>query len=294
MRRPILALLVSLAAVLVAAAPAAAAAKPSYLFTITSSGGTLVHDDSGWWITLTGTSPIVTRFSDRPQRLASTMTPAAFARAWRGYGFAADPPNAALVIADGPAEADVFVVELRRPRVRGTRVTFRAKPIRTSSSALRRYHARRDRPRELAFGPASLFIDDASATVYQPLTLQFENVQPGQSIVVSIIPYGGIPVGFSSGPALNSASGLQVIAQSGSVPVDHLSVTSNQIRIQTASSGYGGTLAFALPLYLAAGEGVERFVLQSSADTSILVWANVGTDGLAEAVHQGPTLLDWD
>lgn len=278
------------------ATPAAsAAAKPSYLFALTSSGGSLTRDASGWWITLTGTSPIVTRFSDRPQRLASTESPARFAAQWQRYGFAADPPNAALVIADGSATADIFVVELRRPRVNGTRVTFRARPIRTASTALARYVPRADRMRDMAFGPASLFIDDGTATVFQPLTLQVANAQAGQSIVVSVTPYGstGIPVGFSSGPALATASGLQVIAQSGTLPLATLSLTTSQIRIETVSNGGGGAITFSVPLYLAADEDIEMFLLQSYSDPDIQITAQVG-DALPQVVNMTPTVFAWD
>lgn len=276
-----------------AAAPAAGAAQPSYLFALTSSGGSLTHDESGWWITLTGTSPVVTRFSDRPQRLASTETPTRFAAQWRGYGFASDPPNAALVIADGSRTADVFVVELRRPRVRGARVTFRARPIRAASTALARYAPRADRMRELTFGPASLFIDDASATLYQPLALQIANVQPGQSILVTVAASGGVPVGFSTGPALTANAGLQLIAQSGSVPVAYMSVTASQVRIQTAPNGYGGTITLSVPLYLAAAEDIETFALQSRGDVGTLITAQVGS-GTPQVVNPTPTVFAWD
>jgi len=293
MRRHGLPLAIALILAALAVPSTAAAAPPSYLFAMSADGGSLKRDASGWWVTLSGTSPIVTRFSDRPQRIASTETPAQFAAQWRGYGFSADPPNAALVIADSADASDVFVVELRRPRVRGSQVVFRARPIRTASTALSRYLPRADRLREMAFGRASLFIDDASATVYQPLMLQIDNAVPGQSIVVSVSPSGGIPVGFSGGPFQTlTTTWLQLIAQSGSVPLASLAVTGNQIRIETTSVGGGGTITFSIPLYLAAGEGVEAFLLQSRSDPGIQVTAQVG-DGFAQVVNMSPTLFAW-
>ncbi len=293
MRRSAFAIVVAALVAALGATPSASAAKPSYLFAMTSSGGALAHDDSGWWITLTGTSPLVTRFSDRPQRLAATMTPTQFAGSWRRYGFAGDPPNAALVIAGGSAGADVFVVELRRPRVVGTRVTFRARPIQTAASALARYQSRSDRLREMSFGPASLFIDDGTTTSFTPLELQIANVTPGQSVVVAISPYGGIPVGFSGGPALNTASGVQLSSTSGYLPLSNLSVTQNQIRVVMPSSPYGGTLGLTLTLFVAASEGIEAFSLQNMSDPGVVVTAQVGGATAAQMVSSAPTLFRW-
>jgi hypothetical protein len=285
---------VALVVAALAAAPAAGAAQPSYLFAMSADGGSLKRDASGWWVTLTGTSPLVTRFSDRPQRLAATMTPTAFARAWRGYGFAADPPNAALVIAGASAEADVFVIELRRPRVVGTRVTFRARPIRSAASALERYQARGDRPRELAFGPASLFIDDGAGTVFTPLEFQIENVVPGQTVSIAIGAYDGIPVGFSSGPALQFASGVQLSSPAGPVPLSSMSIGGNRILIQTPPGVSAGTIQLTLTLFVAASEDIQAFTLQSLSDPGILVTAAVGGGTQAQVVANSPTLFAWN
>jgi len=64
-------------------------------------------------------------FTDRPVRRAGVMTPRALVRGWEAWGFADDPPNAALTGDD----LDV-VVELSEPRVRDGRLRFDVKPVR--------------------------------------------------------------------------------------------------------------------------------------------------------------------
>lgn len=64
-------------------------------------------------------------FTDRPERRAGTMTARALVRGWQAWGFADDPPNAALTGHD----LDV-VVELSAPRVRNGRLHFHVAPVR--------------------------------------------------------------------------------------------------------------------------------------------------------------------
>ena len=298
MRRFLLPLLAIAAVVLVAAPGALAAkpvAKPSYLFAMTSTGGSLAHDASGWWVTLMGTSPMVTRFTDRPGRQAATMTPTQLANRWRAYGFAEDAPNAALVLDGRSAASDVYVVELRNPRVEGSTVRFRARPLHTASHALRHYVKRADRLSETTFGRASLFIDDGGETVYQQLTLQFQNVTPGQAIAVDLTGDGGFPVTFSTGSDLAPTyAGVSFDAQPG-LSITAFTIAGGAIRLNTAPSGSGAPQAFALDIYLASTEGINDFLLTNASDPGIVVTAVTASSmGLQQQVLSSvPTQLFW-
>lgn len=289
------AILLALVVALVAA-PSALAAKtptrPSYLFAMTSTGGALKHDTSGWWLELMGTSPLVTRFTDRPNRLASTLSPAQLAAQWRTYGFPSDPPNAALVLDGRPADADVFVIELRRPSVSGSTVRFRAKPVHDTSSALSRYAKRADRLRESRFASASLFIDDGASTVYEPVIFTVSGLEPGESVRISLTS-NGVPIGFSTGPQSQQSAGIAVQALSGPLPVSALLVNPSTISIvSSASGGGGGSVTFTFSVYLAADEDVETFYLAATGDWGATVAAQVGSS-MATTVNQTSTLFSW-
>lgn len=288
----LLALIVALAAAPSALA-AKPAAKPSYLFAMTSTGGALKHDTSGWWLELTGTSPLVTRFTDRPNRLASTLSPAQLAAQWRTYGFPSDPPNAALVLDGRPADADAFVIELRRPSVSGSTMRFRAKPVRDTSSALSRYAKRADRLRETRFASASLFIDDGAGTVYQHVQLTISGVQPGQRVLLGVQGSPSAPVSFSIGPSEGWESGFVLNSQWQAIPVTNLSLSGSTLAIDTLSAGGGGSTPIMVEVYLVASEGVQSFTLVNQSDPGITVTASsVGYDD-AQTVNQSPTLFPW-
>jgi hypothetical protein len=114
-------------------------------------------------LTLSGVSPTVVAFSDRPERSATTLTDSQLVRGWSDLGFASDPPNAALEFQRGPNRQDVLVAKISEPTVeRSGALTFDARLIdaQQASVGLLRIaaHARNDRPG--SFGDATLFIDD--------------------------------------------------------------------------------------------------------------------------------------
>lgn len=88
-------------------------------------------------------------FSDRPERTAGRIDAAALPRMWPRLGFAADPPEAALVLGDG-SSARTSVLELRSPRWADARLSFVARVVKGP------------RP-EAMLGAGSLFIDGASS-----------------------------------------------------------------------------------------------------------------------------------
>ena len=159
---------VLLAALLSFATPAAAqspSASGGGLFVQSASQGRLVPVPGRpgvFNLTLRVPGPVVA-FADRPARRVRNESLASFAARWTRRGFAADPPNAALVIDDAPAARDVVVLELRsRTLVRAGIVRYRVRILRGTAAgpALARVVAgRADRTARRAFGRASLFVD---------------------------------------------------------------------------------------------------------------------------------------
>ncbi len=114
----------------------------SYLFVQSAHRAAL----DGGVLRLSGVSPATIAFSDRPERFAGHIPTSAFIGFWsKGKdSFEADPPNAALSIAD-PSVPDEIVVVLKDPRLDGDDLIYNVDVIEGSGTA--------------AGGPASLFID---------------------------------------------------------------------------------------------------------------------------------------
>ena len=72
-----------------------------------------MQSQGGFSLVLNAPSRSVTGFSDRPQRLLGRRTLGSFVSGWGRLGFAADPPNAALVVDGAPSSDDVNVFEPR-------------------------------------------------------------------------------------------------------------------------------------------------------------------------------------
>lgn len=301
----------ALTLVVLAAVPVAAQAKgqtAQSLFVLDAAQGSLEHRaGSGWTLRLARTSPLVTRFTDRPVRQADTTRLRTFVRQWKAYGFRADPPNAALVIAGAPKNRDVFVFTLRQPRISGRTVLFSVTPVGATTtglaafagradglSDLRRVGARADAPRRIRFASSSLFIDggELAGIVYQPVTFSFANVQPGQTLTIELASPGPL-IGFSSGPFGTTSSGLSLFSEGGSVPIALLRFLPNTLVIQTATTGGGGTIDFAFSAFLAAQSDIQVFWLSSSSDDDIMITAQVGTT-LPQVVNQSRTAFAWN
>jgi hypothetical protein len=67
-------------------------------------------------ISLVGIDPEVLFFSDRPARVAGTVPSTGFFAEWKSLGFVEEPPNAAVVVPQGPPGRRPTAVELGRPR----------------------------------------------------------------------------------------------------------------------------------------------------------------------------------
>jgi hypothetical protein len=176
-------LVASVGAVLVAVALAPGAARaasaPSELFVLTAGSGHLVQSHGGFSLVLSAPSRSVTGFSDRPQRLLGRRTLGSFVSGWGRLGFAADPPNAALVVDDAPSSDDINVFELSRPVLGhgGRTLSFHARPLtRAPTGLLSRYARGADRPGARSVGRSSLFIDGSG----QDAMLVFSFTAPPQ------------------------------------------------------------------------------------------------------------------
>jgi hypothetical protein len=114
-------------------------------------------------LTLRGVARQTVWFSDRPVRQAGHIPTSGFVGSWAGFGFAEDPPNAALTVLDAAAHEDTVVVTLGTPRYRrGTRmVRYPARIIEAPAGNLSQFESQRDEGVPRDFEDASLFIDDA-------------------------------------------------------------------------------------------------------------------------------------
>ncbi|MGO1077067.1 hypothetical protein [Inquilinus sp. CA228] len=124
---------------------AAAGKDASWLFIQTAQK---VQFD-GKTLTLSGVSPSVVMFTDRPARAAEAIPTATFIKDWGIKGknsFVADPPNAGLTsIVDGKLQT--ATVELKQPSLDGTTLTFQARVLEGTLPA--------------SAGTTSVFIDSA-------------------------------------------------------------------------------------------------------------------------------------
>jgi hypothetical protein len=100
------------------------AAAETLLFVQNAHG--VSYDSRSNTLTLEGISPVVTFFSDRPNRVAGHILLAGFIDLWdEGEdSFAKDPPNVSISIFDGTTIYSA-IVELADPQVRGDRLSYR-------------------------------------------------------------------------------------------------------------------------------------------------------------------------
>ena len=131
-----------------------------------------------------------------------------------------------------------------------------------------------------------------SSAVYQPITLNANNAVSGQKIAVLLISGSTAQIAFSSGPEFQNTAGIQVMSQSGTLPLAQLNMTSSQLTVLTSSSGGGGSLSFQVGAYLAADPSVQMLYLQSLSDPGVQITASIG-NGMPQVVNQTATLFSW-
>ncbi len=150
----------------------APAAHASTLFVQDFSGGSMQRVSAQRFDLTVRARGDMTAFADRPARRTWRLATSTFVSRWSSYGFAADPPNAALVIDGAPRNADALAVELLSVRRRRGALIYRVRPMRGDAKALTGYVKRADRLRSGRFSAGSLFIDDPG----KPVTLYVESV----------------------------------------------------------------------------------------------------------------------
>lgn len=95
----------------------AVVASDRLLFVLSATRGEVLPSSEGAPRTLRfdGVDPSLLAFADRPIRIAVTQPTTTLFADWAAYGFAAVPPNAAIVVT-GSAVRDPVAIELRNPR----------------------------------------------------------------------------------------------------------------------------------------------------------------------------------
>jgi hypothetical protein len=192
---------------LAAASPAGAQPIPgvSELFVLRAGGGELERVRAGVLeLVLRRPASAVTVFADRPQRLVREQRLRSFVNGWKGLGFGADPPNAALSISGAPSDRDVLVLELSRPRFSagGRTLRLRARPLAgRPDGSLRRFARKADRASVRRFGPASLFVDPSG----QQVSASFQiNGIPGS--LQAIVSLGNALIASTAGVDVNTTA----------------------------------------------------------------------------------------
>ena len=122
--------------------PQSEEAKKQYLFVQTANEGRL----DGNVLTMSGLSPTIVYFSDRPGREVGFLTYPEFLGAWKraANSFASDPPNASLTYRDNGKPA-VAVLTLSEPSFSGGDLSYKVRFLQGKTPE--------------RFAPVSLFID---------------------------------------------------------------------------------------------------------------------------------------
>jgi hypothetical protein len=154
---------------------AAGEEKISVLYALTADAGTLVPEDGSttqFTLTLNTTDAHTIWFSDRPAHIAGTMSTASFITDWAGFGFAADPPNVAIVLHDAANETDTLVAELTNPIFDDATDTFTASVTvqdkatdDAGNATFEQFGKEGDPSLPTSFDSVSLFINDVAGTV---------------------------------------------------------------------------------------------------------------------------------
>lgn len=133
------------------------ASDTSWLFVQTAAGGTWVAgaDGTSGTLSLTGVSPEVQAFTDRPARQVAWESPQQFTDAWASRGFEQDPPNASVALHTAKAGELPVVVELTSPTwdAGSSTLTYKGSVVggTAGTPAL-----------PASFGEVSLFVDSGS------------------------------------------------------------------------------------------------------------------------------------
>jgi uncharacterized protein YjbI with pentapeptide repeats len=150
--------------------------KISILYVVDAGKGTLRPAGKGYRLTLGNLARNAVWFSDRPARNSGSFPTAGIVAGWEGLGFAADPPNAALVYDDAQGAERTAILELSQPRLQAKagKLSFRVRPVGANRAGRNlAAHARSaDGLPAAAFRDASLFIDNAQGLAWENCVLE--------------------------------------------------------------------------------------------------------------------------
>ncbi len=255
-----------------AQAPAGAGAE---LFVGTADGGTLtpIRRKRVYRLTLERPARHMTVFTDRPARQAATEPLRQFVRRWPRRGFAAVPPNAALVLDGAPADRDVFVVTLSNPRLlRSGAIRYDARLLkRRPTGGLAKLARRADRRPPKRFGRVSLFVD--AGAVEAALTVQIAGQPPNSAVLldfqnVLIDPYPESLQGTI--PQLRAQQGVSLL------------LPENALVFSSAAAALTATFTIGVEFTSSDNSAVEGMA-QIPAGTTVTVAAG----GQAKAISNG-------
>jgi hypothetical protein len=269
--------LAALASTAAAAPVKSGHAKGSLLYVQETAGGSIERLGAGAYrLRLTGVSPRVTTFTDRPRRRAGSQGLEGFVGSWKANGFAADPPNAALVLDHAPASHDVALLTLSHPRYDRARqtLTYRAKPLRGRDTALASFARRADPLKAGDLGAASLFVDDGGGAL---TTVTFNIYGEATATTVQFL--------LSGGGAAWSLSSVSALSINGTFPITSLYATRNALSLGVPP---GSSLASTISIPIEHQESEPPVVVVTNLSGTITVtWPT--EDGL-----QTQTLLAGD
>ncbi len=138
---------------------AGTSSDPEFLTVMHAGGGSLSREGDGFVLTLDDLAPQVVAFTDRPERVSGAVSTSSYIEAW-GKEYKGDPPNAALVVPNGRADADTIVFTLDQPELDGRSVRFQAEQVTAPPEPLGEFHSLADPSPSRRFDASSLFIDD--------------------------------------------------------------------------------------------------------------------------------------
>jgi hypothetical protein len=242
-----------------AAAPASSGPSPgSLLYVQETAGGSIQRLGVGSYrLRLTGVSPRVTTFTDRPRRRAGRQSLEGFIGSWKANGFAADPPNAALVLDHAPASHDIALLTLSHPRYNRARQTlsYRATLLHGRDNALASFARGADPVRAGNLGSASLFVDDGGALS----TVVFNVFGEVTANTVQFL--------ISDGGAW-SLSSVDALSIAGTLSITDLYATRNALNLGLLP---GSSLAFTASIPI-EGQGAPVVEVTNVSGTITVTW----------------------
>lgn len=173
------------------------------LMSQTATGGTWTSSGDDHTLTLTDVSASTVVFTDRPERRAGSVSTAAFVDAWADE-FGDDPPNAAIVLSEGPDEADTAIVTLSNPVYDGSARTLRYTATllgADEAGSLSSFSDAADADLPASFGSTAVFIDGTDTqvgsstptTTASPPTTCDTPGSPTTPVTMSIVNSSGYP-----------------------------------------------------------------------------------------------------